>query len=407
MNEAERTALQVAAWLVAGAWCVRVWATYRHLPEVADLCVPEWDRSTAGAPSLTVVVPARDEAANIAATIDALLVADYSNLQIVAVDDRSVDATGAILDEYAALHPECLRVLHIRELPAGWLGKTWAMESAVRSSTSEYLLFTDADVVFAPSILRRAVVYAECAGAAHLVVAPTPLVKSFGEGVLLGFFQVLGLWASRPWRVADPKAKRDVIGVGAFNLVRRDALAAIGGLEPQRMTVLEDIILGRRIKGAGLPQRVAFAPGMVRVHWAAGASGLVRVMTKNLFSGVNFRPVLLLLAMSWIAAFCLLPLLGLFWWPTLVPGLLVMGCVAAAYRFMARVTSINARYGWLYPVGALAFCWAMLRSMMAAWVQGGVVWRGTHYPLLELRRHNSPFRWRAAVKAGEDSDRVV
>ena len=340
-----------------------------------------------------MVVPARDEAADIRATLESLLAADYPTLEIVAIDDRSVDATGSIMEEYATRAPERLRVQHIRELPEGWLGKVWALEQGVRVSSGEWLLFTDADIVFAPSILRRAVAYAESERAAHLVVAPTPVVKTFGEGTVLGFFQVLGLWASRPWRVRDPKAKRDVIGIGAFNMLRRSALEAIGGLEPQRMTVLEDITLGRRIKRAGLPQRMAFAPGMVKVHWAAGAGGLVRVMTKNLFSGVNFRPVLLLLGVLWIVAFALAPVAGLFWRPTLLPALLVIACVWAMYWRMQRVTLIRASYGLLFPMGALAFCWAMLRSMLAAWVRRGIVWRGTHYPLKELRRHNSPFRW--------------
>ncbi len=396
-----RVALEVAAWAVAAAWCVRVREAWRGFPEIADLRDAEWGSLASDAPLLTVVVPARNEAAYITATLEALLQAEYPMLQILAVDDRSQDGTGAILEELAgqAGHsretlPMKLQVLHIDELPAGWLGKTWAMESAVRASAGEWILFTDADVLFSPAILRRAVSYAERERAAHLVVGPTPLVKTHGEGMLLGFFQVVGLWASRPWRVADPKARRDAIGIGAFNMVRRSALHAIGGLEPQRMTVLEDITLGRRIKAAGLPQRVAFAPGLVRVHWASGANGLVRVMTKNLFSGVNFQPALLLLAVAGLAAGTLLPLAGLFWRPTLLPGLIVMGCIAGAYRLMEPITGIDARYGWLYPLGAAAFCWAMLRSMLAALVRGGVVWRGTHYPLRELRRQNSSWRWR-------------
>ncbi len=391
-------ALEGGAWLTVAAWCVRMWEAYRHLPEVADLRGSEWDVAPQGGLVLTVVVPARDEAANIGPTIDALLKADLRGLQIVAVDDRSEDGTGAILDEYAALAVKPggpkLTVLHVRELPEGWLGKTWAMESAVRASEGEWLLFTDADVVFEPTILRRAVAYAEREGAAHVVVGPTPLIKSRGEGALMGLFQVIGLWGLRPWRVRDPKARRDVIGVGAFNMVRRSVLEAIGGLQPQRMTVLEDITLGRRIKGSGHAQRLAFAPGMVTVHWAAGAGGLVRVMTKNLFSGVNFQPGLLLLGATGLFAFSVLPIAGLLWLPTLLPCLLVMTCVGLAYRRMERVTLIDARYGFLFPLGGLAFCWAMLRSMLAAWVKGGVVWRGTHYPLKELRQHNSPRRWR-------------
>jgi GT2 family glycosyltransferase len=279
-------------------------------------------------------------------------------------------------------------------LEEGWLGKTFAMQVATQNSDSEYLLFTDADVSFSPSILRRALAYAEQSQAAHLVVMPTPQVRSRGEGILLGFIQMLGIWASRPWRIADPASKRDVIGVGSFNLLRRDALETIGGLEPQRLTVLEDVALGRRIKVAGLPQRIAFAPGMVLVHWAKGMGGIVRTMTKNLFSAFNFRPFLLFGACLWIVVFCLLPLAGLVWWVTLLPSLLVLCCIAVVYRQLSAVGEVDARYGWLYPLGALIFMYGLLRSMVVTWVHRGIVWRGTLYPLRELRKFNSPFQWK-------------
>jgi len=277
---------------------------------------------------------------------------------------------------------------------------------AVEQTESDYLLFTDADVLFSPSILRRALAYAEMEKADHLVVMPTMQVRAKGEGIVLGFFQVLGMWASRPWRVSDPEAKRDVIGVGAFNMLRRDALMAMGGLELQRLAVLEDITLGRRVKAAGLRQRVVFAPGLVLVHWAKGAGGLVRVMTKNVFSSVNFRPVLMLGVCAWILGFCLLPLAGLGCWPTVLPALVVMGCVAAVYRTFGVLSGIDARYGWLYPVGAVIFIYAMLRSMVVAFLIGGVRWRGTHYPLQELRRHNSPFYWERAERAKRAEERM-
>jgi len=255
------------------------------------------------------------------------------------------------------------------------------------------VLFTDADVLFSPSVLRRAVAYAEQSRADHLVVLPTMQVMTRGEGIVLGFFQVLGIWASRLWRVSDVASSRDFVGVGAFNLVRRAAFESIGGWAPQRMAVLEDVTLGRRMKLAGMRQRVAYAPGLVLVHWASGAIGLVRVMTKNLFSSCNFRPLLMLGACGWIMVFCLAPLAALAWWPTLLPGLLVLCCIGAIYRVMGAVSRIDACYAWLYPLGAAAFVWAMLRSMMVVLWRGGVVWRGTFYALHELRRYNNPLQW--------------
>jgi cellulose synthase/poly-beta-1,6-N-acetylglucosamine synthase-like glycosyltransferase len=389
-----REVVELAAWVVAIAWCVRTTDAVQNLPSLPDLTSSEWNITPSGAPGLIVVVTARDEAENIAATLDTLLAQEYPFLRIVAVDDRSIDATGAIMDDYAARRPDRLTALHITALEEGWLGKTFAMHVAMQSSDSEYLLFTDADVLFSPSILRRALAYAEQSQAAHLVVMPTVQVRSHGEGIVLGFIQILGFWASRLWRVADADAKNDVIGIGAFNLLRRDALQEIGGLEPQRLTVLEDVTLGRRIKAAGLPQRIAFAPELVLVHWAKGIRGLIRVMTKNLFSAVNFQPVLLLGACLWIIVFCLAPIAGLAWWVTILPSFLVFSCIAAIYRRLGAFSRINARYGWLYPLGAVIFIYGMLWSMVVTWWHRGVIWRGTLYPLRDLRRFNSPFQWR-------------
>ena len=394
-----RSVTGISAWCVAGAWCVRTTEALRNLPSVVNLTGIEWDVAPEGLPTLTVVVPGRDEAENIAATLDTLMQQDYAKVVVVAVDDRSSDRTGTIMDRYARLHPERITVLHITELPHGWLGKTHAMAqaltvSALGANDSEYVLFTDADVLFSPSVLRRTLAYAKSEQADHVVTVPTMQVKSWGEGVVLGFFQTFGLWASRPWKVADPEAMRDIAGVGAFNLLRRDALAALGGLAPQRLSVLEDITLARRVKAAGMRQRVAFAPGLVLVHWAAGAHGLMRVMTKNLFSAFNFRPALALGACLWIVVFCLAPLVGLAWWGTAVQGLLVMLCVSVTYRLYGEASSIPARFGWTYPLGAVAFLYALLRSMVVVWKDGGVKWRGTLYPLRELRRWNSPLQWK-------------
>jgi glycosyltransferase involved in cell wall biosynthesis len=399
-------AIELIAWGIALAWSVRSTELIRNLPTLADLSELDWDAALHEGASVAVVVPARDEAKDIAATMDALLMADYRDLLIVGVDDRSTDETGAILDAYAAKACGRMKVIHVEELADGWLGKTFAMQLAVEQTQTEYLLFTDADVLLSPSIVRKAVHYAEMTGVAHLVVVPTMQVKSRGEGIVLGFFQILGMWAARPWRVMDPKAKRDAIGVGAFNMMRRDSLLAIGGLEPQRMVVLEDITLGLRFKAARLPQRVAVAPGQVLVHWASGVRGLVRVMTKNMFSGVNFQPLLMLGACGWIVVFCLAPLAGLAWWGTLAQSLIVMFAMASSYRAMGAVSRIDARYGWLYPLGALAFVYAMLRSMLVALWIGGVRWRGTVYPLRELRQHNSPWQWERAAVAKRRLERL-
>jgi glycosyltransferase involved in cell wall biosynthesis len=414
--------LETAAWGVALTWMSKTYSTLQMLPTITNLTGVDWDVAPVSEPTLTVVVPAKDEEEKIAATLDALMAADYKGLRIVVVNDRSTDGTAAILDAYkdtyVGLGPQGkeerqaavarLRVMHITELPEGWLGKTYALAVATEHSDSDYILYTDADVLFSPSILRRAMSFAEASEADHLVVLPTMQVKSRGEGIVLGFFQIMGLWASRLWRVDDPEARRDVIGVGAFNLVRRSALEEIGGWLPQRLAVVEDVTLGRRMKAAGMRQRVAFAPGLVLVHWAKGARGLLRGMTKNLFAGCGFQPVLVLGACVWIFAFCLLPIAGLGWPPAIVPALITMLCIGATYRAMSEISWVDARYAWLYPLGALGLVFALLRSMAVVLWQGGVTWRGTKYPLRDLRRQNNPFLWeREANKLREEQVRAA
>jgi GT2 family glycosyltransferase len=397
-----RAAAEYSVWLLTVLWMWRANDAIRHLSDVPDISRPEWDLIPPddAVPSLTVVVPARNEAENIGAMLETLVLQQYSGLRVLAIDDRSTDKTRQIVDEFAERYPERVGAIHIDYLPEGWLGKTFALEVGTRNSASEYLLFTDADVLFSPSSLRRAMAFAAMTQADHAVVMPTPEVKGRGEGMLLSFLSVLGMWITRPWRVSDPQARHDVIGVGAFNLVRREAFEVLGGWEPQRLAVIEDVTLGRRMKAAGMRQRVAFGPDLVLVHWAKGARGIVRALTKNFFAAVNFRPLLMLGACAAMLVLFLAPLAGLAWWPTVLPALMMLCCIGASYRVMSEHSQIDARYGWLYPVSVFVVAWAMVRSMLSVAARRGVMWRGTFYPLRELRMHNNPLQWeRSAAQA--------
>jgi glycosyltransferase involved in cell wall biosynthesis len=387
-------AMELLAWAVAALWLWRPRAMLTRLNEVPNLADPDWDLGPAAHPDIIIMVPARNEEATLGPAMATLIAQEYAALHILALDDRSTDGTGPLLDELSRKHPDKLWVAHLDDLPEGWLGKTWALESAMRQTQSPYVLFTDADVWLAPSIIRRSLAYAEWTRADHLVVLPSPEVRSWGEGVMLCLLQLVGLWAVRPWLVADPQRLWDAAGVGAFNLLRRDAWEELGGFEPQRMAVLEDVTLGRRVKAACMRQRLAFAPGRVRVHWAPGMAGIVRGMGKNLFASVNFSLAGMALVAAALIVMFVAPLCGLLWPRTAFPCALVLACIAAQCITFAEVSEIEARFGWFYPLGVLALLWAMLRSVALAYWQRGIVWRGTHYPLHDLRANNSPFTWR-------------
>jgi GT2 family glycosyltransferase len=384
--------LIVSAWLVALAWLTKLVEAARGLARVPNLLEREYDVSPAGNPSVTVIVPARNEAANVAACLESLIAQDYGELRILAVDDRSTDRTGAIMDALARVHNTRLEVLSVTHLPANWLGKTHAMAVAARTAIAahspDYLLFTDADIIFQPDAIRRSLVNAVATRADHFVVLPTTIVKTRGEGMILAYLQVMSLWAIRTWRVADPKSMRDAIGVGAFNLIRTPAYLQLGGFDATPMEILEDLALGRRVKRAGLRQRVATAPGMVCVHWAAGVEGIVTGMTKNLFAVFRFRPELLLAAAAWIVLFCIAPVGFLAFPGTRIPGLLTLVAVVGLYALSGRSSRISLFYAPTLPVGAVVVVYSMLRSMVITVVRGGVVWRGTFYSLTELRAHS-------------------
>lgn len=360
----------------------------RMLPKLRELGPVTLARET---PSLAVIVPARNEAGAVGACVQSLLDQHYGNLLIIAVDDRSTDATGAILDELSVEHPERLKVLHITSLPEGWLGKTHAMAVAARHARAafepEWLLFTDGDVLFDPECLRRTLALAVEQGADHFVTLPTAILHTAGENIIMGFLQVLGLWGVRLWRVSDPKA-RDAIGVGAFNLLRSTAYEQIGGFARLRLQVLEDLALGHLIKSQGFRQGVALAQGYVRVHWAPGITGVLHTMTKNLFAVFQFRVALLLLACCGVAVVCLGPVAGLFWASTRLPSSIALLAILALYWIAARhLTPIPIVSALAFPLGAILMLYALLRSAGVTLRDGGVRWRGTFYPLAELRRH--------------------
>jgi len=280
-----------------------------------------------------------------------------------------------------------LKVVHVSELPQGWMGKTHAMWSAARETDAEWLLFTDADVMFRPDCLRRAIAYAEPQHADHLVVLPHVIMKRPGEKMMLSFFQVLFAFGHRPWKVADPKTK-DHMGVGAFNMVRHSVYEAVGTFERLRMEVVDDMKLGKVIKDAGFRQRVVFGDNLVEIRWARGAMGVVRNLTKNFFAVMSFQTWRAFLACAGMAFLNLLPFFGVLFasgWAR-VPYAISLASIFLLYTGIWRQVEIHPWYFFLHPVSTTLFIYTMLRSTFVTLRNDGVNWRGTHYPLEELRK---------------------
>lgn len=380
----------ISGLLLALIWIVPVIESAIHLHRIADITHPQWNPSPdVVLPSLNIVVPACNEAAEIESALRSLLALDYPSVEVIAVDDRSTDETGRIMDRLAAENCSTarLRVIHVRDLPPGWLGKTHAMWLGAQQGSSEWILFTDADCVFLPDTLRRAVHYATSRDVDHLVLFPTAHMRTWGERMMISFPQVVSSFILRPWRVRDTNA-RDFIGIGAFNLVRRGAYTALGTYEALRREVVDDLKFGQAIKKAGLRQDVVFGRDLVSLRWAEGAAGVIRNLEKNLFAFFRFRFTLVLGACLALFFVNVWPFVGLF----LAPGLgkagfaAAIAMIAVRYRQTSSLTGAPTIVFLAHPISASLFAVAVLRSAFATIRDGGVTWRGTRYSLKELRK---------------------
>src|SRR5712675_2557647 len=291
------------------AWLWRLADAAVGVPKIPDISGPEWDRKPRENPRVSIIVPACNEAADIGATLTRLLALEYDNYEVIAVDDRSTDQTGEIMERIAAASPGRLKAIHVSELPPGWMGKPHAMWSASNLASGDWLLFTDADVLFKPDALRRALAYAESERADHVVLFPRMIMKRPGEKMMIAFFQTMFMFGHRPWKVADPSTD-DHMGVGAFNLVRRHVYDAVGTYEALRMEVLDDMKLGKVVKKAGFAQRNVFGGDLISIRWARGAKGVVNNLTKNFFAVLSFQWWRTVISAFGLAFLNLTPFLG-------------------------------------------------------------------------------------------------
>jgi glycosyltransferase involved in cell wall biosynthesis len=388
----------IAGTILALAWFSRIVDAALGMPSVADVSRPEWDRNpvlASGNPSVSIIVPARNEEETIQQALHTLLDLDYDKYEVIAVNDRSTDRTGELMESVSKTsgasanarmtHP--LRVIHHNELPPGWLGKTHAMWTAANQASGDWLLFTDADVLFKPDSLRRALAYAEAEHADHVVLFPRMIMKRPGEYMMIAFFQTMFMFGHRPWKVADPSTD-DHMGVGAFNLVRRRVYDAVGTYQALRMEVLDDMKLGKVVKRGGFAQRNVFGGDLISIRWAHGAMGVVNNLTKNFFAVLSFQSWRALLSAFGLAFLNLGPFLGIWLahgWAR-IPYAVALLSMFMIYIGMSLRSSVPPYYFLLHPISTALFIYTLLRSTFLTLWNNGITWRGTKYPLEELRK---------------------
>lgn len=352
----------------------------RRLRRLAALPLP----TETSWPRVSLVFTARNEGRTVGAAVPTMLGLDYPDLELIAVNDRSEDDTGAELIRLAAADPR-LKVIHVKELPPGWLGKTHGLQLGGEAATGEWILFTDADVHFRPDVLRRAVAHARGHNLDHLAVMPELAGHGSVLGICVGAFSLIFALFVRPWRVPDPRSPCHG-GVGAFNLVRVSTYRKLGGHEPLRCRPDDDLKLGKLMKAGGWSEMMLGA-GAVSVAWYATVGELVRGLTKNAFAGTDYRIWVVLGGVAAHGIFFLWPCAALFLTAgparglSLAAGVVMLGVAVDNQRFDGG----RGWHGLFFPAGLLVLDYILLRSMVVTLWQRGITWRGTHYPLHALR----------------------
>jgi len=353
----------------------------RHLERLVGTEAPE-----GGFPLVSVVVPARDEEADIEQCLRSILASDYPHLELIVVNDRSVDQTGSIIDRIAEqdsrVHP-----VHIKILPEGWLGKNHALQTGSDQAKGEYLLFTDGDIIFEPDCLKRAVNFMRESGVGHLALIPGGLEGGAVETTFKTFF-LFGylLFIKNLEPIAD--GQFSYFGFGAFNMVTRKRYLAIGGHASFKMDVVDDLILGKRFKDCGYRQELLFAKDSLSLHWYQGIPACIKGLEKNMFASFEYSWVKTgfgLLSFFW---FYLLVYLGLFMFPDSTS----YGFIASMFLMHGLFAYLGVNYGvkWWYhifvPLAVILEIYAIVRSCWKTWRQGGIYWRDTFYSIDTLKR---------------------
>lgn len=381
-----------AHWIAAGfaaLWCLMLVAVVVRFLDSKRLSayqpVPWGD-----APTLSVVIPARNEARNIADCVRSVLASDYPRLQVIVVDDHSTDGTGDIVRAIAAEDSRLL-VVSAPDLPAGWFGKQWACFSGARAATGELLCFTDADTRHGPTLLSRSVGAMRARGADLFSVAGHQDADSFWEKVLQPF--VFSILLSRYGGMEAMSRSRkpiDKIANGQFIVMSRRTYDAIGGHEAVRDHVAEDLRLAQLVTARGMQAHMLLARDEMRTRMYTSLGEIRRGWGKNIYAGgLDTIPLNAVTEkiFPWIfplpALVPLLPniLLALGLTGVLGESALLFGAVTAPvtllyYAGVYAYARLNPLWALTYPLAAVTFSWICAE---AAWRGSKVEWKGRGY----------------------------
>ena len=386
--------MQYAFYLAAGyallmsiAWVVGFGFILTQLfsvPRISDVDAPTPDSY----PTLSVLVPAHNEADAIEPALRSLLSQDYPNLEVVAIDDRSTDGTGAIIDRLGD-ELDNLRTLHIDERPDGWMGKVHAMKEGYTQTTGDWVLMTDADVCYEPGALRSIMAVALHHDLDQISCLPHMQNSGLLHEIAYDGWVTVVMGALDQRGVRDP-ATDDYMAFGAFNMVRRDVFDRTEGFSWLRMDIADDMATAKLMSAHGAKQGFYFALDELKLAWYASFRKMVDGLEKNGIAVVAHYNYLrgFVTPLVWGLIF-FGPVVGLFSPWTSVQAVSV-SAVALSVPFNVASALRLRRPIWPYLFsffGIWCMMYALLRSTYACVRRGGVAWGGTVYPVEDLRKY--------------------
>lgn len=342
-------------------------------------------------PLVSLIVPACNEENTIGPAIDSFLRQDYPRLEVIVINDRSVDGTGEVIARLQEKHSN-LKIYEVKELPQGWLGKAHALQKGAEFAAGDYLVFTDADILLEESTISRAVSYFCSKKLDHLSL----IFKNIAKGWLLNGLILdsgLGLFLLfRPWQVKFSN-KKSFIGVGAFNMVRKSNYLAIGGHSSFRLHPLDDIMLGKKMKQSGYRQDCLLGFSHVSVRWYESIGGMIDGLMKNVYSVINFRLLFVPGMLLTIFLTGILPLWGAILTEGMTRFLFSMSVILRFFILYSGSRVLNLPVttvagGFIAPYFTL---YIYVKAVFLTHKNKGIVWRGTHYPLSELKKNEPVF----------------
>jgi len=390
-------AILLIAYLLLGPFAWGVYYLFMHLGRKRMMLMRRPPIDVPGEkPVVTILIPAKDEGERIRACILSAIQQDYPKIEVIAIDDRSTDNTGAVMDELAAQHDR-LKVLHITEPPAqGWTGKNNALHQASKLATGEWLLFVDSDVILQPDALTVAMAVVRRKNFGMLSLLPRLETESLWESLMI---PLCGGAASSLYLIAlnnINEVKGSAFANGQFMLMSRTGYDRIGGHVTVRDRYCEDVAIAKLFKENGLRPRVGWGNEFCSVRMYNGLSAVIRGWSRIYYAAQVGRPWRILIGMAWLTffTFTVIPAIG--WgiyrlshpapaafgdvaasW--LVGGLVHLGLMTVAMATLYRWSGNRARNALLFlPMGAPMLMRIFGRALWMCFTKK-VEWRGTAY----------------------------